>query len=99
MRRPTCKLSDLAEGRGRLVRLRGRDIALFRVGGEVFALDDACPHRGGSLACGEVRGGVVHCPVHAWPFDLRTGRCPEVLGAAVRAYPVRVEGGEVRVEV
>ncbi|HZY03394.1 MAG TPA: Rieske 2Fe-2S domain-containing protein [Anaeromyxobacteraceae bacterium] len=94
-----CLLSDLVEGRGKLVRLGGRDIAVFRVGNSVLAVEDACPHRGGSLSCGDQRGAVVHCPVHAWPFDLRTGRCPEVPGASVRTYRVRVEGDRVRVEL
>ena len=94
-----CRLSDLVEGRGRLVRLAGRDIALFRLGDRVLAVDDVCPHRGGSLSCGDQRGSVVHCPVHAWPFDLETGRCPEVPGASVRTYRVRVEGDQVRVEL
>ncbi|HYQ80141.1 MAG TPA: Rieske 2Fe-2S domain-containing protein [Anaeromyxobacteraceae bacterium] len=94
-----CRLSDLVEGRGRLVRLRGRDIALFRLGDAVLAVDDVCPHRGGSLSCGDQRGPVIHCPVHAWPFDLHTGLCGEVPGASVRTYRVRVEGDRVRVEL
>lgn len=97
--RTVCRLSDLTEGRGKLVRLGGRDIALFRLGDRVMALDDACPHRGGSLSCGEQRGSVVHCPVHAWPVELETGCCPEVPGASVRTYRVRVEGDWVRVEL
>lgn len=97
--RAVCRLSDLEEGRGLLVRLAGREIALFRVGDAVMALDNACPHRGGPLAFGDQRGAVVHCPVHAWPFDLSTGRCLEVPAARVRTYRVRVEGDRVRVEL
>lgn len=97
--RTVCRLSDLAEGKGKLVRVAGRDVALFRVGDQVLAVDDACPHRGGSLSCGDQLGALVHCPVHAWPFDLQTGLCAEVPGASVRTYRVRVEGDRVRVEL
>jgi nitrite reductase (NADH) small subunit len=97
--RTVCRLSDLVEGRGTLVRVAGREIALFRLGDEVLAVDNACPHRGGPLAFGDQRGAVVHCPVHAWPFHLRTGRCAEVPGASVRTYRVRVRGDRVRVEL
>jgi nitrite reductase (NADH) small subunit len=97
--RTVCRLSDLVEGRGRLVRLAGREIALFRLGDRVLAVDNACPHRGGPLAFGDQRGAVVYCPIHAWPFDLETGCCAEVPGASVRTYRVRVEGDRVRVEL
>ena len=97
--RIACRLSDLAEGRGTLVRVAGRELALFRLGDEVLALDNACPHRGGPLAFGDQRGALVHCPVHAWSFHLRTGRCAEVPGASVRIYRVRVQGDRVRVEL
>ncbi len=97
--RTVCRLSDLAEGRGTLVRVAGRELALFRLDDQILAVDNACPHRGGALASGDQRGALVHCPVHAWPFDLRTGRCAEVPAAQVRVYRVRVEGDRVRVEL
>ncbi|HLT29441.1 MAG TPA: nitrite reductase (NAD(P)H) small subunit [Myxococcaceae bacterium] len=40
---------------------------------------------------------MLHCPLHAWPFDVRTGRCPEQPTASVGTYPVRVQDGELRV--
>lgn len=77
----------------------GREVALFRLAGHVYALDNVCPHRGAALAFGDVRGAVVYCPLHAWPFELATGRCVEVPEASVRTYPVRVEGGELELEL
>jgi nitrite reductase (NADH) small subunit len=50
------------------------DIAIFRTGaGEVFALLDRCPHKGGPLSQGIVHGRAVACPLHAWRIDLATG--------------------------
>ena len=49
------------------------DIALFNVAGEIFAIDDVCPHFAGSLHEGTVEDGMVSCPLHGWCFDLRSG--------------------------
>ena len=94
-----CLLEELEEGKGRMVELDGECIALFRAGAEVVALDNECPHRGGALSGGDLHGGAVHCPLHGWPFDARTGRCLEQPEARVRTFQVEVRGGEVWVEV
>jgi nitrite reductase/ring-hydroxylating ferredoxin subunit len=99
MRRRICRLSELEEGRGRLFEVDGRSLAVFRVGGEVMAVDDECPHRGGSLAFGDLQGKTVYCPMHAWPFDLRTGHCLDVPGAEVRTHGVHLVGDEVEIEL
>lgn len=99
MRHRVGSLSDLPDGHGWLVELEGREVALFRRGDRVYALDNLCPHRGAALAFGDVRGEVVYCPLHAWPFELETGRCPEFPGVAVDRFHVTVEGGDVHVEL
>jgi nitrite reductase/ring-hydroxylating ferredoxin subunit len=95
-----ARFADLPLGRPVLVVAGGRRIALVRRGDDVNALDDACPHAGGPLSEGTVRGDALTCPYHAWVWDLDTGRCiaPE---RDVRAtiYPTRVEAGEVWVEL
>ena len=99
LERVVCRLSDLREGEGKVVEVEGLELALFRVGDEVVALENACPHRGGPLAFGDVRGATVYCPLHAWPFDLRTGKCTEFPEVRARTLRVRVRGGVVRVEL
>ncbi len=94
---PALPLADLADGRGRCVSIGGRDVALFRVGEKLFAIDNSCPHRGGPLSEGDVSGCVVHCPLHAWAFDLTTGISPGNPRARVEAFPVRVVDGGVEV--
>ncbi len=74
-------------------------VALFRIGSLVHAMENTCPHREGPLAFGDVRGGTVFCPVHAWPFDLATGRCTEYPEVSVRVFQVRLEGEEVWIEL
>ena len=48
-------LAELPPGKTALVTVDGMDVALFRRGGEVFAIGNACPHQGGSLCDGRSR--------------------------------------------
>jgi nitrite reductase/ring-hydroxylating ferredoxin subunit len=73
------------------------EVAVFNVDGELCALEGSCPHRGGRLALGMVRDGVVVCPLHWWRFDLRTGQHVGDPGLRLTRYPVRVVGGTVEV--
>ena len=74
------------------------DIAVFRTGdGQVFALRDQCPHKGGPLSQGIVHGHAVACPLHNWNIELATG---EPMGAdkgkgCSPVIPLRVEGGRI----
>jgi nitrite reductase (NADH) small subunit len=92
---PVAEAVSLAPGEGRTVHLRGREYALFNLDGEFHAIDNECPHRGAQLGAGTLDQGKVHCPLHGWAFDPRTGACVTRLGCDVRHYPTRVEGGEV----
>jgi nitrite reductase/ring-hydroxylating ferredoxin subunit len=55
------------------VTVGGRDVCLVRLEDGIFAFDDRCPHRGGSLARGSVCDSVITCAFHTWQFDVRTG--------------------------
>lgn len=96
-----CRLDALEPERGRTVAVGGRRIALFLVDGTVHAVDNQCLHTGGPLADGAVIDGCVMCPWHGWVYDLATGR--KVVGhrsaGDLPVYAVRVEGGEVQVQV
>ncbi|MFW6076183.1 MAG: Rieske (2Fe-2S) protein [Hyphomicrobiales bacterium] len=85
-----ARASDLRDGERTLVTVKGREIVIFNIGGEYFALLNRCPHEGGSLVCGDQIGRVqsqtpgrygyspektiIRCPWHAWEFDIRTGQ-------------------------
>jgi nitrite reductase (NADH) small subunit len=92
-------LDELIEGRGRCAEAGSYSLAVFRLGAEVFALENACPHRGGPLCEGDVKEGVVYCPLHAWGFDLRSGRAVNVRWEGARTFPARVEGARVLVAI
>ena len=88
-------VASLAEGQGRTVEVRGRRLALFRLDGGFHAIDDACPHRGGSLGAGWVEGRQVFCPLHGWAFDPTRGACLTRPDRPVRSYVTKVENGRV----
>ena len=94
-----AKTAEIEPGGARLVEVDGKQIALFNVEGQFFAIDNTCSHKGGPLAEGEVSGYEVTCPWHRGRFDLRTG---EVVGPppqrAVTRYGVRVTGTDIEVE-
>ncbi|MCA9657937.1 MAG: Rieske (2Fe-2S) protein [Myxococcales bacterium] len=96
---PALPLAELPVGEARVVRHDGERIAVFRPAeGELYAIDDRCPHEGYPLARGSVRDCVVTCPWHNFKFDLRDGRC--VMGdEEVRVFPIRLKGDTVEVDV
>lgn len=79
--------------------MEDRVVALFNVAGTYYALDGVCPHQGGPLGQGELRGHVVTCPWHGWQFDVRSGQ--HQLNARVRqpVLAVRVDGRQVFVDL
>ena len=97
-----CKSEDLPEGEMRLIDADGIKIGVFNVGGELLAIEDRCSHVDGPLAEGtfDPAACTVECPRHGSLFDLRSGR-PKTLPAytPVETFEVRVEDGEIKLEV
>jgi nitrite reductase (NADH) small subunit/3-phenylpropionate/trans-cinnamate dioxygenase ferredoxin subunit len=93
-------LGELPAGGLRRVDVDGTAIVLARVGDAVYACGGVCPHQGGPLTEGRLSGTRLACPWHGWTYDVRTGVCLlPTRGARVSNYPVRVDGGQVWVEV
>ena len=92
-----CLVQDIPLlGARSVARPRGMDVAVFRTAaGEVFALLDRCPHKGGPLSQGMVFGKSVACPLHNWTIGLMDGnaQAPDV-GCTPR-FSVKVQDGVV----
>ncbi len=93
---PVCRTSDVPNRQGREFEVAGRAIAIWNVNGTFHATDAVCPHAEGPLTAGFVTGSVVTCPMHAWMFDVATGRAvnPAMAPNLVR-YNVVIEGDQV----
>lgn len=96
-----CRVGDVPDGAGRMFAMAGTMIGVFRVGDQYFALDNACPHAGASLAHGYVTGDTVACRIHHWRFSLRDGRYldEDKPNCNVRTYAVRIVDDEVQIAV
>jgi nitrite reductase/ring-hydroxylating ferredoxin subunit len=89
-----CQLRELPAGGRKLVKLNGIEIALFNIGGTIYAIKNRCPHRSGPLIRGFIDpAGGIKCPMHGWRFDLRDGSSERPATATV--YRVRAENGIV----
>jgi len=89
-------LAEIADDAPLAVKLGDTPIALYRLDGRLYALDDVCPHEFALLSGGFVEGGAIECPLHQACFDIATGRC--LSGPAtvdLRTYAVKVDGGAV----
>lgn len=89
-------LADLQEGEAFPAKFEGESIALYRLGGEIYAIGDVCTHEFALLSQGFVEDGAIECPLHQAKFDIRTGRCLAAPATEdVKCYAVKVEGGDV----
>jgi len=95
-----ARKSQLPENDGTYAEAEGNRIALFNLGGEIYALDNACTHVGGPLSQGRVEEDEVECPWHGSRFDIRTGEVKTFPAREdVVTYRVRVTGDDVAVEI
>jgi 3-phenylpropionate/trans-cinnamate dioxygenase ferredoxin subunit len=85
-----AKVGEIPAGTSRVVKIAGRELGIFFVNGEYFALANRCPHEGAPLALGRLchlvesdepgqfkisrQGEILRCPWHGWEFDIRTGQ-------------------------
>jgi nitrite reductase/ring-hydroxylating ferredoxin subunit len=67
------RVEDLPPGTRKVVKTQVESVLVVNVAGEVLAVSNVCPHSGGYLQQGPLTGTVIECPLHFWPFDLRTG--------------------------
>jgi nitrite reductase (NADH) small subunit/3-phenylpropionate/trans-cinnamate dioxygenase ferredoxin subunit len=98
--RAVCREDQVPEGDGKTVAVGQKLIAIFKLGGELFAIDDTCPHMGASLSGGHVADdGTVTCPWHAWRFRLADGAWADNPRIKIGCYPVRTQNGMVEIEL
>jgi len=91
-----ASLASIPENGAICVHVGKKAIGLFRIGGDVCAIDDICPHAHAHLSEGEIMGDEVACPLHFATFNIRTGECTgPPADEDVATYEVRIEGNDV----
>jgi 3-phenylpropionate/trans-cinnamate dioxygenase ferredoxin subunit len=97
-----CPVEDLPPGEVKIVHAGEISVGVYNLDGAYFALEDRCSHDDGPLCEGDfdVEEGFAVCPRHGAHIDIRTGEAlslPAVF--PVETFPVRVDGGMIKVEV
>jgi nitrite reductase (NADH) small subunit len=76
-----------------------KSICIANVNGTYNAMDNICLHRGGPLGQGMIEGGKVVCPWHGWVWDVKTGATDLDSRLRVQIYPLKIENGDVMLEI
>ncbi len=76
-----------------------KEICVANVNGEYSAMDNICLHRGGPLGQGMIEHGKLICPWHAWAWDPKTGASAHDPNVKVAVYPIKMESGDVLIEI
>lgn len=92
--------SEIAEGTLKKVDVNGQPVALFNIGGEIFATTNICPHEECTLDENHsIHGEEVECTCHGSQFNVKTGAVVVPPAAEpLKTYRVSVEGDEVFVD-
>lgn len=104
------KIADINEipvGTKKKIEIAKGTILVVNIRGDFYALDNKCPHMGGSLGDGTLDGNTIVCPRHGATFDITTGK--NLKGAKIafikanvkdaRSYPVKVEENAILIDL
>ncbi|PZD73356.1 Biphenyl dioxygenase ferredoxin subunit [Acaryochloris thomasi RCC1774] len=102
------------EGARQVVKISQKKVVLLNHQGEIYAVENSCPHIKAPMSKGKVVDGTIVCPFHRSVFDLKTGAvqdwCPFPPGVgklfgkiksetALAVFPTRIEDGSVWVDI
>ena len=93
-----ASLRDVQDAGLKAVHLENRVVLLVSHEGNVYAVDNRCPHMGFPLERGSVERGLLTCHWHHARFDLCSGGTFDLFADDVRSYPLEVRGAEIWVD-
>lgn len=99
MRWKVGKASDLPPGRLTTVTVNGKEIVVLNAGKKFYAMDNACPHRGGPLSEGRREGTRLTCPWHEWSFDMKDGTLAVNPDVKIATHTVVQDGNDLFLEI
>jgi nitrite reductase (NADH) small subunit len=114
-RHVVARVDEIPPGGRKIVRLEGREVGVFNLDGDFYALKSSCPHQGARVCLGKIvgttlpsqvyefeygmEGRILRCPWHEWEYDITTGESVFDRSVRVKSYPVEVAEGEVVVTI
>ena len=96
---PKLRASEIPEGGAKLVRVNAEEVAVFKRGGEICAIQNLCPHEGGQLSKGWIEDEAVVCPLHGYQFNLKTGVCVNNPNLKAKTFSVSADGEELTIDL
>ena len=93
-----CAENELADSENIIIDVDGTDVAIFKIDGQFYAIEDVCSHDGAEIASGELDGDEIICPRHGARFCVKTGavKCAPAY-EDIDTFPVRVEEGLLQI--
>jgi nitrite reductase/ring-hydroxylating ferredoxin subunit len=114
-RHVVARVEEIPPGGRKIVRIEGREVGVFNLDGEFYALKNSCPHQAARVCLGRVmgtmlpsdvyefnygeEGRILRCPWHSWEYDIRTGQSVFDKNVRLVTYRVDVSNGEVAVSI
>ena len=81
------------EGKVKSIFIHNKEFCIVKNEGEIFVIDDECPHAGASLGMGKCQNDWIICPKHDIRFNFKTGK-GQTDKFEVKSYPIKIENGE-----
>ncbi len=91
--------NKLQEGSLKLVTIERIPVLLVKASGQIFAIDNRCPHMSCGLSGGSLDGYVIVCPCHDWRFDLRTGEYEEAKEMKLTKFEWKIKSDKIWVKL
>ena len=96
---PVLEEKELQEGTMKLTRVEGLPVLLIKQLGQIYAIDNRCPHMACGFSGGSLDGNVIICPCHDWRFDLKTGEYEDDVSMKLKSYEWKIKSGKIWVKV
>ena len=96
-----CESNEIEVGKESVFKVNGRSILIVRsLEGELFAVEDNCPHANACLSGGRFRNGFYACPHHGARFELSTGKSMTNLSTKpLICFDIKEENGKIEIIV
>lgn len=91
-------LANFWDGERLCAQSAGKSIVLLNRGGKIYAYENRCAHLAYPMNEGTIEGDVWTCPAHGWTYDVCTGEGLNPEGVSLKAFPVKIENGDVWVD-
>lgn len=90
-----CGVEEIPESCAKMALIEGENIAVFKHGQQLSAVNNACKHQNGPLGEGKIVNGCIVCPWHGYEYRPEDGCSPPPFQEKVATYDLRVVDGKV----